>query len=112
MTFALVALLRKDRYANVILLRWFLQRRISHALWRDEDHIIVRGPHAGSIHFHLYRDRDGGEVQVVGNAVLTENGHMTFSPVNPRWLKRLLAACPEAPRPMIVTAQLRSYPAA
>ncbi len=60
--------------------------QISHPLWRDDDHIIVWGPHAGSIHYHLYHDRDGGEVRVVGEDVLTENGHMTFSPVNPRWL--------------------------
>ncbi|MCY1516786.1 hypothetical protein D9M68_514390 [compost metagenome] len=63
--------------------------QISHPLWRDDDTIIVWGPHAGSIHYHLYQDREegkGGEVRVVGDGVLTENGHMTFSPVNPRWL--------------------------
>jgi Tol biopolymer transport system component len=46
----------------------------------------VWGPHAGSIHYHLYEDAPEGRVQVVGDGVLTENGHMTFSPVNPRWL--------------------------
>lgn len=60
--------------------------QISHPLWRNDDEIVVWGPHAGSIHYHLYRDRDGGEVRVVGDGVLTENGHMTFSPVDQRWL--------------------------
>ena len=60
--------------------------QISHPLWQDDDHIIVWGPHAGEIHYHLYHDADGGEVQVVGRGVLVENGHMTFSPVNKRWM--------------------------
>ncbi|MBS0468764.1 MAG: hypothetical protein JSS31_04575 [Proteobacteria bacterium] len=60
--------------------------QISHPLWRQDGEIIVWGPHAGSIHYHLYEDKDGGDVKVVGDGVLTENGHMTFSPVNPRWM--------------------------
>jgi hypothetical protein len=60
--------------------------QISHPLWRNDRQIIVWGPHAGEIHYHLYDDADGGAVQPVGRHVLTENGHMTFSPVNSRWL--------------------------
>ena len=30
--------------------------------------------------------REGGSVQVIGRYVLTENGHMSFSPVDTRWL--------------------------
>jgi hypothetical protein len=60
--------------------------QISHPLWQDDKHIIVWGPHAGRIHYHLYTDDDNGTVKIVGNGVLTENGHMTFSPVNLRWL--------------------------
>jgi hypothetical protein len=60
--------------------------QISHPLWQDDRHIIVWGPHAGQIHYHLYTDESEGEVQVIGEGVLTENGHMSFSPVNPRWL--------------------------
>lgn len=60
--------------------------QISHPLWRNDEEIIVWGPHAGSIHYHLYRDRDDGQVLVVGDGVLTENGHMTFSPTDRRWL--------------------------
>lgn len=60
--------------------------QISHPLWRDDEHIIVWGPHAGSIHYHLYTDADDGAVEIIGKDILTENGHMTFSPVNPRWL--------------------------
>jgi hypothetical protein len=60
--------------------------QISHPLWRDDSTIVVWGPHAGSIHYHLYDDAEGGKVEVVGGGVLTENGHMSFSPANPRWL--------------------------
>ena len=60
--------------------------QISHPLWCDDDRIIVWGPHAGSIHYHLYKDSDGGEVTVVGEGILTENGHMSFSPTNKQWL--------------------------
>lgn len=60
--------------------------QISHPLWRDDSHIIVWGPHDGSIHYHLYRDADGGPVQKIGEDILTENGHMSFSPTDPQWL--------------------------
>ena len=60
--------------------------QISHPLWRNDDEIIVWGPHTGRIHYHLYQDREGGDVRVVGDGVLTENGHMTFSPADQRWL--------------------------
>ena len=60
--------------------------QISHPLWRNDGQIIVWGPHAGSIHYHLYDDVPGGKVRVVGDGVLTENGHMTFSPANDRWM--------------------------
>jgi hypothetical protein len=60
--------------------------QISHPLWRDDRSIIVWGPHQGKIHYHLYDDMEPAEVQVVGDGVLTENGHMTFSPVNHDWL--------------------------
>lgn len=60
--------------------------QISHPLWRNDNEIIVWGPHKGRIHYHLYEDREGGEVTAIGEGVLTENGHMTFSPINQRWL--------------------------
>ncbi|XPG67091.1 hypothetical protein ABL843_03805 [Variovorax sp. 350MFTsu5.1] len=60
--------------------------QISHPLWRDDEHIVVWGPHAGKIGYHLYQDSVGGEVKAIGEGVLVENGHMSFSPVNPRWL--------------------------
>ena len=60
--------------------------QISHPLWRSDREIIVWGPHDGEIHYQLYDDTDGGAVRPVGAHVLTENGHMTFSPVDKRWL--------------------------
>ncbi|MFT0548676.1 hypothetical protein ACMHYO_20360 [Allopusillimonas ginsengisoli] len=60
--------------------------QISHPFWKDDQSIIVWGPHAGAIHYHLYQDTDGGAVEIVGEGLLTENGHMSYSPVNQRWL--------------------------
>ena len=60
--------------------------QISHPLWRDDRSIIVWGPHEGCIRYHLYEDRPQGAVRVVGAGVLVENGHMSFSPTDPRWL--------------------------
>lgn len=60
--------------------------QISHPLWRDDRHVIVWGPHDGSIHYHLYEDADDGQVTIIGEGILTENGHMTYSPVDTRWL--------------------------
>ena len=60
--------------------------QISHPMWCAPDQIIVWGPHAGSIHYHRYHDAENGKVDVIGREILTENGHMSFSPVNPRWL--------------------------
>ena len=60
--------------------------QISHPMWCAPDQIIVWGPHAGSIHYHRYHDAENGKVEVIGREILTENGHMSFSPVKPRWL--------------------------
>jgi len=60
--------------------------QISHPLWRDDDHVIVWSPHSGRIRYHLYRDADVAAVEVIGDGTLVENGHMSFSPVEPRWL--------------------------
>ncbi|MBY3122574.1 hypothetical protein [Rhizobium laguerreae] len=60
--------------------------QISHPLWKDDQHVIVWGPHAEEIHYHLYQDRPEGVVEVIGRDILTENGHMSFSPQNPRWM--------------------------
>lgn len=60
--------------------------QISHPLWCDDERIVVWGPHDGSIHYHLYHDSKGGQVSVIGKNILSENGHMSFSPTNKRWL--------------------------
>lgn len=59
--------------------------QISHPMWKDDSNIIVWGPHDGSIHYHLY-NLDNNEVTVIGKDILTENGHMSFSPTNQDWL--------------------------
>lgn len=58
--------------------------QISHPMWKSDDEIIVWAPHSGAIHYHLYNDVTG-DVTVVGEDVLTENGHMTYSN-DGRWI--------------------------
>ncbi|TXH52136.1 MAG: hypothetical protein E6Q93_21045 [Burkholderiaceae bacterium] len=60
--------------------------QISHPLWVEDETIVVWSPHRGRIHYHLYQDRPDGAVSVLGDGVLVENGHMSFSPVNRRWM--------------------------
>ncbi len=60
--------------------------QISHPMWCADGRIIVWGPHAGSIHYHRYTDAEHGPVEVIGDGILTENGHMSFSPVDLRWM--------------------------
>lgn len=60
--------------------------QISHPMWVDESRIIVWSPHAGRIRYHLYVDARPANVAVVGEGVLTENGHMSFAPHDKRWL--------------------------
>ena len=58
--------------------------QISHPTWRNDTQIMVWGPHNGEIHYHLYKDKTNN-VEVIGADVLTENGHMTYSP-DGNWL--------------------------
>jgi len=58
--------------------------QISHPAWKNDDEIIVWGPHRGGIHYHLYDDKTA-LVKVIGKDYLSENGHMTYS-VDGRWL--------------------------
>ncbi|GGI27287.1 MULTISPECIES: hypothetical protein [Bradyrhizobium] len=60
--------------------------QISHPLWRDDSSIVVWGPHAGRINYQVYQDAHNGLVQTIGDGLLRENGHMSYSPVNMRWL--------------------------
>jgi hypothetical protein len=52
----------------------------SHFIWRDPEHILAwsRQPKTGN-KFHLFRDRST-HVEVVGDGVLTEDGHCTYVP--------------------------------
>ena len=58
--------------------------QISHPTWRNNNQIMVWGPHNNEIHYHLYDDKTKS-VEVIGADVLSENGHMTFSP-DGNWL--------------------------
>ena len=59
--------------------------------------IIIVGPHAGRSTITSMTMLDGGDVRVVGQrSVLVENGHMTFSPVDPLAAQRHLSRRPNA----------------
>ncbi len=58
--------------------------QISHPAWKNDRQVIVWGPHNAQARYHLYTDRTD-EVAVIGEGVLTENGHMTYSPCG-RWI--------------------------
>jgi len=53
---------------------------VSHFIWKDSAHLLAwaREPDTGN-KFHLYTDR-GESVEAVGEGVLTEDGHCTYSP--------------------------------
>jgi hypothetical protein len=57
----------------------------SHFIWRDPRHVLAwaRHPSSGN-RFYLYRDKTE-EVSVVGDGVMTVNGHCTYLPGN-RWI--------------------------
>ncbi|MBE7560614.1 hypothetical protein HS125_17405 [bacterium] len=57
----------------------------SHFIWRDATHILcwTRTPQHGD-GYHLFTDKSD-RVEILGRGVLTENGHMTYSP-DGRWV--------------------------
>ena len=59
---------------------------VSHFDWRDSTHILAWGRHRvhGERYF-VYRDRVANQVEVLGEGVLTEDGHCSYSP-DGRWL--------------------------
>ena len=59
--------------------------QISHPSWKDNNHIIIWSPHGGKIAYHLYTD-ETSDVEVIGEGILTQNGHMTYRRGDERWL--------------------------
>ncbi len=55
--------------------------RTSHFIWRDPGHILAWSRHKshGSA-FYLFEDKTGGRVEIVGQGVMTHNGHCTYLP--------------------------------
>ena len=58
--------------------------QISHPSWRNAKQVIVWGPHLAQANYNLYTDCSD-KVDIIGRGVLTENGHMTYSP-DGRWI--------------------------
>lgn len=58
----------------------------SHFIWRDPDHIlawtqtIANGPA-----FYVFEDREGSEPRIIGEQIMTHNGHCTYLPGN-EWI--------------------------
>jgi len=57
---------------------------ISHFYWRDPRHILAWAPRPPGSHFYLFEDRSDN-VEIVGDGVMTEDGHCTYLPGN-RWI--------------------------
>ncbi len=58
----------------------------SHFIWRDPEHILAwsrHESHGGA--FYLFEDKTGGRVEIVGQGVMTVNGHCTYLPGN-EWI--------------------------
>ncbi len=53
----------------------------SHFIWRDAQSILAwTRPEERPWAFYLFEDRTGGIVDIVGEGVMTENGHCTYMP--------------------------------
>ena len=53
----------------------------SHFIWRDPQSILAwTQPKARPWGFYLFEDKTGGTVQMVGEGVMTKNGHCTYLP--------------------------------
>jgi len=58
----------------------------SHFIWRDPGHILAWSRHEshGSA-FYLFEDSEGGKIDVVGEGIMTRNGHCSYLPGN-QWI--------------------------
>jgi len=59
----------------------------SHFIWRDPEHVCMwTKPEGRKSAFYLFRDRTR-EIDVVGEGVMTRNGHITYLPIgNNEWI--------------------------
>jgi hypothetical protein len=58
----------------------------SHFIWRDPFHILAWSQHPSHGNaFYLFEDKQGGRVEVVGEGIMTRNGHCTYLPGN-EWI--------------------------
>lgn len=58
---------------------------VSHFAWRDETHILAWARQEGrGEHYYLFTDRTGA-AEIVGEGVLTSDGHCSYSP-DKRWI--------------------------
>jgi hypothetical protein len=58
----------------------------SHFIWRDPRHILAWSYHPShKFGFYLFEDKTGGNVEIVGKGVMTENGHCSYLPGN-QWI--------------------------
>jgi hypothetical protein len=60
--------------------------RTSHFIWRDPGHILAWSWHEShGSGFYLFEDKQGGTVRLVGEGVMTANGHCSYLPGN-QWI--------------------------
>jgi len=56
----------------------------SHFIWRDPRHILAWSGHGGP-GFYLFEDKVGGTVEMIGQGVMTQDGHCSYLPGN-QWI--------------------------
>jgi hypothetical protein len=60
--------------------------KTSHFIWRDPRHILAWSWHPSHGNgFYLFEDKTGGTVEIVGQDMMTANGHCTYLPGN-QWI--------------------------
>ena len=75
---------------------------VSHFAWRDERHILAWAlqREAGGVFYYLFEDR-APEREIVGQGVLTADGHCSYSP-DRRWILTDTYPDAEDRRPLIL----------
>ncbi len=55
--------------------------KTSHFIWRDPRHILAWTWHKShGAGFYLFEDKSGGKVEIVGEGIMTRNGHCSYLP--------------------------------
>jgi hypothetical protein len=57
----------------------------SHFIWRDSQHLAMWTRHQGKDGFYLFKDDGNNQAMILGEGIMTKNGHNTYLPGN-EWI--------------------------